>query len=45
MVDGGFVAPKLKTLEDPMVGKHLVTSETVARQEFVLEFISRMEHQ
>jgi hypothetical protein len=45
VVDGGFVAPKLKTLEDPMVGKHLVTSETVARQEFVLEFISRMEHQ
>ncbi|CAL1156430.1 unnamed protein product [Cladocopium goreaui] len=37
VVDGGFVAPKLKTLEDPMVGKHLVTSETVARSEVLFK--------
>eukprot|EP00435_Cladocopium_sp_Y103_P049602 s474_g15.t1 len=37
VVDGGFVAPKLKTLEDPTVGKHLVTSETVARSEVLFK--------
>lgn len=35
--DGGFVASKLKTLEDPEVGKHLVTSEAVAKSEVLFK--------
>ena len=33
VADAGFFASKLKTLEDPKVGKHLVTTEAVSRQE------------
>ena len=37
VVDSGFVASKLKTLEDARVGKHLVTSEGVARSEVLFQ--------
>ena len=33
VADAGFFASKLKTLEDPKVGKHLVTTEAVSRPE------------
>eukprot|EP00434_Breviolum_minutum_P006759 symbB.v1.2.005963.t1/scaffold344.1/size224651/5 len=33
VADAGFFASKLKTLEDPKVGKHLVTTEAVSRSE------------
>ena len=35
VADAGFFASKLKTLEDPKVGKHLVTTEAVFRSEIL----------